>query len=70
MAIADNVGWIAFAFAMALAPIGVAAALSESYIAVAVILGLAVNRERLEPHQTAGLILALISAVTLAALTI
>src|SRR3989344_4658329 len=45
MSILDNAAWIAFAFAMSLAPIAVAVALSESYIIVAVILGLLINRE-------------------------
>src|SRR3989338_2305793 len=42
MSIADKVAWLAFAFAMVLAPIGVVVALSESYIIIAVILGVSV----------------------------
>ena len=67
MLISDNAAWVAFAFAMTLAPIGIAVALSESYIIVAVILGLAINRERLERHQKFGLIAAIAAAITLAA---
>lgn len=69
MAISDNAAWVAFAFAMSLAPIAVAVALSESYIIVAVILGLLVNRERLQTHQKIGLVAALTVALTLAAIT-
>ena len=69
MSIADKVAWVAFAFAMSLAPIGVAVALSESYIIIAVILGLAVNREKIQFHQKFGLILAIFSAIILAAIT-
>lgn len=69
MAIADNTAWVAFVFAMSIAPIGIATALSESYIVIAVILGLAVGHERLEFHQKVGLVAAVIAAVTLAALT-
>ena len=69
MSVTDNAAWVAFAFAMALAPIGVAVALSESYIIIAVILGLAIGRERLQLHQKAGLVIAAAVAVTLAALT-
>ena len=69
MSIADKAAWVAFAFAMTLAPIGVAVALSESYIIVAVLLGLAVNKERLVSHQKIGLICAIISAVVLGAVT-
>jgi drug/metabolite transporter (DMT)-like permease len=67
MAITDNIAWIAFTYAMFLAPIGIAVALSESYIIIAVILGLAINRERLDPHQKLGLSAALIAAIVLAA---
>jgi drug/metabolite transporter (DMT)-like permease len=70
MSIADNVAWVAFAFAMTLAPIAVAVALSESYIIVAVILGLVINKERLKTHQKAGLVGAIISVVLLAGVTI
>jgi transporter family protein len=70
MAISDNAAWIAFAFAMSLAPIAIAVALSESYIIVAVLLGLFINRERLQQHQKFGLIMALISAIVLASVVV
>lgn len=70
MSIADKAAWLAFAFAMSLAPIAIAVALSESYIIVAVLLGIFINREKLQFHQTIGLILAVISALTLAAVTV
>jgi drug/metabolite transporter (DMT)-like permease len=69
MSVADKVAWLAFAFAMSLAPIAVAVALSESYIIIAVVLGLAVNKEKLKRHQLFGLVLAIASAITLAAIT-
>ena len=69
MSILDNAAWIAFAFAMSLAPIAVAVALSESYIIVAVILGLLINREKIQKHQKFGLIVAIIAAIILAAIT-
>jgi drug/metabolite transporter (DMT)-like permease len=69
MSIADNTAWVAFATAMVFAPIGIAVALSESYIIFAVILGLAVNKEKLKRHQFVGLVIALISAIILAAIT-
>lgn len=70
MSISDKTAWVAFAFAMTIAPIGVVVALSESYIIVAVILGLLVNRERIQAHQKVGLFLALASALTLASITV
>jgi len=67
--ILDKTAWIAFAFSMTLAPITIAVALSESYIIIAVILGLIVNREKIEFHQKLGLGLAICSALILAAVT-
>lgn len=69
MVAVDNAAWIAFVAGMTLAPIGVVVALSESYIVIAVTLGLAKNRERLALHQKVGLALALFSAISLAAIT-
>lgn len=69
MSIADKAAWVAFAFAMTLAPIGVTVALSESYIIIAVLLGLAVNKERLDAHQKLGLVLAVAAAIVLASIT-
>jgi len=70
MIILDNMAWVAFAFAMSLAQIGVAVALSESYIIIAVLLGFFVNKERLQIHQKLGLVLTIISAIILASITI
>jgi len=66
MSLFDNSAWLAFGFAMALAPISIAVAISESYIIIAVLLGYFVNKESLRKHQIIGLILALISAIYLA----
>ncbi|MES2087904.1 MAG: EamA family transporter [Patescibacteria group bacterium] len=68
--ISDNVAWIAFAFAMSLAPIAIVTALSESYIIVAVLLGVFINKEKLARHQKFGLVLALFSALVLAGSTV
>ncbi len=70
MSVADKTAWVAFAFAMTLAPIGIVVALSESYIIIAVLLGLAINRERLSTHQKVGLVVAIASAITLAAFAV
>jgi drug/metabolite transporter (DMT)-like permease len=69
MCILDNGAWIAFAYAMILAPIAIAVALSESYIIIAVLLGMFVTKEKLGNHQKIGLIIAVISAIILAAIT-
>ncbi len=70
MSVADKTAWVAFAFAMTLTPIGIAVALSESYIIIAVILGFIVNKEKLQLHQKIGLVVALFAAITLAAITV
>ncbi len=69
MSIADKAAWVAYVFAMSLAPIAVATALSESYIIIAVLLGLYVNKERIQIHQKVGLVGAVLTALVLAALT-
>jgi drug/metabolite transporter (DMT)-like permease len=65
----DNLAWITFACAASLIPIAIAVAISESYIALAALLGLLINREILMKHQKAGLIAALASAVLLSMIT-
>lgn len=55
----DNGAWLAYAFAVVYIPISVAITISESYIILAVLLGLIVNRERLKHHQALGVILAI-----------
>lgn len=67
--ILDKIAWLAFVFAMVFAPIAIAVALSESYIIIAVILGLSLNKERLIKYQKLGMIFAIISALILATVT-
>jgi drug/metabolite transporter (DMT)-like permease len=65
----DNGAWLAYSYAVLTIPVGVAVGISESYIAIAAILGITANRERLRRHQVIGLILVVIGVVTLAAIT-
>lgn len=65
----DNIAWIFFAFAASLIPIALALALSESYIALAALLGFLISKEKLLMHQKAGLIIALLSGAALTVLT-
>ncbi len=69
MSIADKAAWLAYVASMTLIPIAVATALSESYIIIAVLLGIFVNKERLQRHQKIGLIGAIVAAVVLAMVT-
>lgn len=63
--ILDNVAWVSFAKATTYIPIAIATTISESYIALAVLLGLFVNREKLRTHQIIGVTLAIIGVITL-----
>ncbi len=69
MTILDNIAWVAFAFALSYSPIGIAVALSETYIVISVLLGVYFNKEKLEPHQKFGLLLSIVAAVFLASVT-
>lgn len=62
----DNTAWIAYAFAVVYIPIAVVIAITESYIILAVILGVVINRERLKHHQYFGVILAIAGVLLLA----
>jgi len=66
MCVFDNAAWIAFAFALSLIPMGITIALSDSYIVIAVLLGLIINKEKLKSHQIIGMVIAIISALVLA----
>jgi len=63
--ILDNLAWVAFAFATSFIPISIATTISESYIALAVLLGLFVNREKLRLHQVTGVILSIFGVILL-----
>ena len=69
LTVVGNLSWIAYATATTLLPVSIATAVSEAYIAVAVLLGIIVNRERLHRHQIAGILIAIIGAISLAAAT-
>jgi drug/metabolite transporter (DMT)-like permease len=66
----DNFAWICFAVASTLIPIAIAIALSESYIALAALLGLFINKEVLAHHQKIGLVTTLASAIILSVIII
>lgn len=67
--ILDNIAWICFAFAVTLIPISLATTISESYIALCVLLGLWVNKEKIKAHQKIGIALAVIGVIVLSAIT-
>ncbi len=65
MAAADNAAWLAYGSASTYIPISIATAISESYIALALILGVVVNKEKFHKHQYLGAVFAIIGLVTL-----
>ncbi|MFZ2804392.1 MAG: DMT family transporter [Patescibacteria group bacterium] len=69
LSIISNVAWISYGYATIFLPISIATALSESYIALAVLLGVIANRERLRRHQIIGIILTISGVICLAAVT-
>lgn len=69
MCIFDNAAWVAFAYSMALGPIAIAVSISQCYIIITVLLGIFLSKERLKTHQKIGVVLAIIFAIVLAAVT-
>ncbi len=69
MGIFDNLAWVAYSYATLFIPIAIATSISESYIALAALFGLSFNKEKLQKHQKAGLVITVIAAVVLAATT-
>lgn len=69
MMILNNIGWISFAIATTLIPISIATTISESYIVVAVLLGLVINRERLKKHQLFGVLIVIAGVMLLSLIT-
>lgn len=63
--ILDNFAWLSFAFATLFVPIVIALALSESYIILATLLGIYINREKLFIHQIAGILLAITGVIVI-----
>lgn len=62
----DNTAWLAYAYSMVSIPIAVSTGISESYIVLGALSGLFLNKEKLQKHQWGGLVLCVISAVSLA----
>lgn len=65
----DNAAWIFFAFATFYISISLATTISESYVALAALLGLWVNKEKLERHQLWGVAITVASVLFLSAIS-
>lgn len=55
----DTLGWVAFGYATTYTSLAVATTISESYVLLAIGLGIFFNKERLKVHQIVGLPIAL-----------
>jgi len=62
----DTLAWLFFAFAVVDAPIGITTAITESYVVLALILGVILNKEKIRPHQYLGALLAITCSAILA----
>ena len=65
----DNLAWVAYTYTVLYLPIAIATSLTESYIALATLLGLIYNKEKLRAHQFVGLLLCVVAAITLAGIS-
>jgi bacterial/archaeal transporter family protein len=64
-ALFDNTAWVCFGAATTFIPVAVATAVSENFVALAAILGLTFDKERLHPYQKAGIAIGVIGLVAL-----
>lgn len=65
----DNAAWVAYSYSTLYIPISIAIAISESYVALAAMLGVIFNGEKLRKHQFFGFVIAVTCAVILAVIT-
>lgn len=65
MAVFDNAAWLFFAASVMLIPISIAITISEGYIILAVLLGVFINREKIRRYQWVGVLITVVSVITL-----
>ena len=63
--ILDTAAWVLYALAVSLGTVSITTAITESYPALAMMLGVALNKEKIVAHQYAGALLAIIASVYL-----
>jgi drug/metabolite transporter (DMT)-like permease len=66
MGVIDTAAWIFYSFAVFGENIGIVTAITESYPAVAVFLGVWLNKEKINWHQYVGAVIAIVASVVLA----
>lgn len=65
LAVLDNGAWVLYSLSMTLIPISLSTTISGAYIILTILLGVTINKEKLLGHQWAGVIVAVISVLTL-----
>ncbi len=65
MGIFDTIAWVFFAIAVFEKPLAITIAITESYPAVAVLLAVCINKEKIRRHQYAGAAIALAASILL-----
>lgn len=65
MALLDVGAWVLYAFALVQYKLAIVTAITESYVGVALILGLWVNKEKIKAHQLVGATVAFIASLIL-----
>jgi len=66
MGILDTLAWVFYANAMIINPISITTAITESYPAIALFLGLWLNKEKIKAHQYVGAVIAILACFILA----
>ncbi|MFA4855433.1 MAG: DMT family transporter [archaeon] len=66
MGIFDTLAWLLFAIAVLEKELAITIGITESYPAIALLLGVFVNKEKIKPHQYLGALIALLASITLA----
>ncbi|MFH0954769.1 MAG: DMT family transporter [Candidatus Micrarchaeota archaeon] len=61
----DTAAWMLFAIALVRHPVSITTAITESYPALAVLLGVWFNREKVQRHQLAGAGMAIVASICL-----
>ena len=65
MGIFDTLAWVFYAFAVSQNEISITTAITESYPAIALFLGIKFNKEKIKWHQYLGAVLALVLSFVL-----
>lgn len=65
MMLLNNLSWLSFSFALSVSPISIVTSITESYIVIAVLLGIFINKEKIRLHQKIGIAIALFGLLAL-----